>query len=866
MQRVAFLALLIVAMNLTAAAADDAWRPADGRLMTRWADDVSPDNALPEYPRPQMVRPDWANLNGLWEYAIRPRDTDRPGPFDGKLLVPFPVESALSGVMERVGQQKRLWYRRTFDLPETWNGQRVLLHFGAVDWETNVWVNEKLVGTHRGGYDPFTFDVTDALVEASTQRIVVAVWDPSDAGKQPRGKQVNQPRGIWYTPTTGIWQTVWLEPVPEASIGDLKIVPDVDSGELRLSVDVRGDSTGCTIKARARDGETLVAEASGQAEQTLALSIADAKLWSPDSPFLYDLEVELLLDGESVDRVESYFGMRKIALGRDDSGIQRLFLNNEPLFHFGPLDQGFWPDGLYTAPTDEALRYDLEMTKRLGFNMVRKHVKVEPARWYTWCDRLGLLVWQDMPSGDDHARWPRDGEEITRQPDSARQYLRELEALVTSHWNYPSIVMWVPFNEAWGQFDTVAITERVKRLDPTRLVNSACGGNDFDCGDVYSIHSYPGPLGAPLLRDRAVVLGEYGGLGLPLAGHTLLDEKNWGYRSFDSAEDLTEAYLQRAHQLRELAESRMAAAVYTQTTDVEIEINGLMTYDREITKMDVETVAEANRTLYQPMSPRTVRQKTIDSTVAFWRFEDGKAGDHTSNRKADRDTPAVRDASGNRNHLYAFGPNTAPRFSDDVPADRTPGVDLPNRLCLDDTLAPPDGSPTRDLFSSPWAYHTVVNADCYPFAQWTVEASFKLSELGRTHGIVGKDGSRDRSPQAPFQLRVLDDGTIEVAAVDDSGELRSVRSKAPIEANQWVHVAAVSDGETLRLLVNSSDNDGYVLQNESPFSGRLENLTGTWTLGRGWPSGSIGDDARAWIDEVRLSAAALEQRQLLFAR
>jgi len=589
------IALLFAALPLLAPAA---WEPAKGPLMTRWAKEVKPSKVLPEYPRPQMAREKWENLNGLWDYAITAKDAPQPTQWQGQILVPFALESALSGVMKRVSEKERLWYRRSVKIPGSWKGQRVLLHFGAVDWESVVWVNGKEVGTHRGGYDAFSYDITDALKPAGDQEIVVAVWDPTDAGFQPRGKQVRNPHGIWYTPVSGIWQTAWLEPVPATHISRLRITPDVDQQKVRITVEVAGNPGGLNITVEVKEGRKSLAVKSGAPGQEIAVPIANPKLWSPDTPFLYDLEVML---GKNQDRVSSYFGMRKIALGKDEKGILRLMLNNQPLFQFGPLDQGFWPDGLYTAPTDEALRYDIEMTKKLGFNMARKHVKVEPARWYYWCDKLGLLVWQDLPSGNC-------GDQKTdkrRSDEAAANYENELRRMVEGFYHHPSIVMWVPFNEGWGQHETPRYAALVKQWDPTRLVNEASGWTDRGSGDVKDIHSYPGPAVPKLEEKRAVVLGEFGGLGLPVQGHTWQEEKNWGYRSYNSSEDLTTAYLGLIKKLRPMTgDQGLCAAVYTQTTDVEVEVNGLMTYDRAVVKMDEAAITAANKTVYTPPAPR----------------------------------------------------------------------------------------------------------------------------------------------------------------------------------------------------------------------------------------------------------------------
>ena len=422
----------LLMLSVTVAALPAAAQSQSPRLRTRWAADVTPDRALPEYPRPQMVRAQWQNLNGLWDYVVLDAAAGRPDTYAGRILVPFPIESQLSGVTRPVTDKQRLWYRRTFRAPALERGARLLLHFGAVDWDAGIIVNGKSVGSHTGGYDPFSFDITDALEPSGDQELVVSVWDPTDRGSQPRGKQVLDPKSIWYTAVTGIWQTVWLEPVPALSISHIHIVPDATAGTITARVFSASAGAG-VARITARDGTRVVANASGPAGQPIVLRIPGAKLWSPDSPFLYDLRVRL-----GRDEIQSYAGIRTIAMQRDEAGVNRLFLNGKPLFQYGLLDQGWWPDGLYTAPTDDALRSDIETSKRLGFNLIRKHVKVEPARWYYHCDRLGMLVWQDMPSGPDKPAEIRD------------VFARELEHVVDALRNSPSIVMWVPFNEGWG--------------------------------------------------------------------------------------------------------------------------------------------------------------------------------------------------------------------------------------------------------------------------------------------------------------------------------------------------------------------------------------------------------------------------------
>lgn len=603
-----------------------AWQPAQGPLMTRWANDVSPERVHPEYPRPQLIRKEWLNLNGLWDYAIIAKTEGKPERFSEQILVPFPVESALSGAMKRVTENDRVWYRRTFTLPKKWQGQRVMLNFGAADFETTVWVNGTEVGTHRGGYDAFSFDITSALHLVTPNEIVVSVWDPTDAGTQPRGKQIRNPHGIWYTPTSGIWQTVWLEPVSAAHIQTLEIVPDIDASVVRVKAVTPSTLTGFSLEIAVRQGKKNVAKKSFIPGSDMVIPIKNPILWSPENPFLYDLSVTLKLGSRTVDRVDSYFGMRKTSLGKDDRGFTRMMLNNKPYFQFGPLDQGFWPDGLYTAPTDEALRYDIEMTKKLGFNMARKHVKIEPDRWYYWCDKLGLLVWQDMPSGDKYIGG--NAPDITRTPESAAQFERELTALVKGRCNHPCIVMWVPYNEGWGQWDTARIVDFTRNLDPSRLVDNASGWTDRKVGDVNDMHKYPGPGSPDPEPNRAVVLGEFGGLGLPVRGHTWQAEKNWGYRSFTNSEALADAYVDLISKLFPLIASKgLSAAVYTQTTDVEVEVNGLMTYDRALVKMDLEKVRNANFGKFPPRPKVTEVVPTAQTERPAWSYTTDKPAD-----------------------------------------------------------------------------------------------------------------------------------------------------------------------------------------------------------------------------------------------
>ncbi len=591
--------LIVLIFALYAFTSVAQWAPAGDKIKTQWAEKIDVKNVLPEYPRPIMERPEWKNLNGLWQYAITDAGKMQPDNFDGDILVPFAVESSLSGVQKRVGEGKELWYQRTFDVPSSWKGKKVILHFGAVDWKADVWINDVKVGTHKGGYDAFSFDITPFITKSGEQNLVVKVWDTSDKGYQPRGKQVSRPEGIWYTPVTGIWQTVWLEPVNEKHITNVVAIPNIDKGSLKVDVATCGTTYGDFYEVILKDGDKVVSSLKTVVGQSVDLAVADAKLWSPESPFLYDLEVKLISNGKTVDAVDSYTAMRKVSTKRDKNGIIRLQLNNKDYFQFGPLDQGWWPDGLYTSPTDEALKYDIVKTKDFGFNMIRKHVKVEPARWYTHCDQLGILVWQDMPNGDHSPQWQNrqyfNGAELERSAESEANYRTEWKEIMDEHMSNPSIVCWVPFNEAWGQFKTEEIVEWTKAYDPSRVVNPASGGNHYQVGDILDLHNYPGPDMYLNDGNRATVLGEYGGIGLALEGHLWATDRNWGYVQFKNSKEVTDKYVEYAEHLIELIKTGFTAAVYTQTTDVEGEINGLMTYDRKIIKLEEDRLRAINQ-------------------------------------------------------------------------------------------------------------------------------------------------------------------------------------------------------------------------------------------------------------------------------
>ena len=595
MKRTAFLFLLSICMLQTFAQ----WKPAGDKIKTSWAEKIDVKNVLPEYPRPMMERADWMNLNGLWDYSILKTGMAEPTTFDGQILVPFPVESSLSGVMKTVGGENEVWYKRNFTVPANWKGKNVLLNFGAVDWKADVWVNDVKIGSHTGGYTPFSFDVTPFLNKTGGQKLVVRVWDGTDNGFQPRGKQVSKPNGIWYTPVTGIWQTVWLEPVAAKRIEHIQTVPNIDKSQVAVSVQTKGAAYGDVVEVKLFDGSKEIAVSKATSGEKLEISVPEAKLWSPESPFLYTMKVSVISNGAVTDQVNSYFAMRKVSTKRDKNGIVRLELNNKAYFQFGPLDQGWWPDGLYTAPTDEALKYDIQKTKDFGFNMIRKHVKVEPARWYTHCDQLGILVWQDMPSGDRSPQWQSHnyftGTEMKRSADSEANYRKEWKEIMDYLYSNPCVVTWVPFNEAWGQFKVPEIVEWTKSCDPSRLVNPASGGNHYPVGDMLDLHNYPGPDMYLYDGQRPTVLGEYGGIGLALEGHLWATDKNWGYVQFKNSKEVTDEYVKYGESLLKFIKAGFSAGVYTQTTDVEGEINGLMTYDRKVIKLEETRLREINQ-------------------------------------------------------------------------------------------------------------------------------------------------------------------------------------------------------------------------------------------------------------------------------
>ncbi len=580
-------------------------------LTTRWAEEAMCDMPHKEYPRPQMIRENWVCLNGMYDFAITDDDVKWCEEYNETIRVPFAVESCLSGVCKRVDDDELMWYRKKITLPESFKGKRTLLHFGAVDWECKVYINKKEVGGHLGGYCPFTIDITDALIDGENE-LVVRVFDPTDEGWQNRGKQASESHGFWYTATSGIWQTVWMEAVRENYIASYKATPDIDKGVIAIKTDAVGEGS---LKIKIYDGETLVNEKEISCDE--AVEVPDMKLWSPESPFLYDFTLELSKDGEVTDSIKGYFGMRKYSIGEYE-GYNRLFLNNEPYFQRGLLDQGYWSDGGMTPPTDEAMIYDIEKMKDLGFNMLRKHIKVESARWYYHCDRLGMLVWQDMISGGKALNLFHAGVlpnihgvlnpivNLSKKDNAYKifnrdkiewrlQFEEELFEMIDCLYNFTSICCWVPFNEGWGQFDAKRIGDAIKEADPSRFVDHASGWYDQKGCDFRSMHKYILPVILPKYDGRPLVLSEYGGYSQKIKGHVWNWEKSFGYQMYTSKESLTKAY-KNLHEKQIIPNIKkgLSATVYTQVSDVEFEVNGILSYDRELVKIDEDTLRELN--------------------------------------------------------------------------------------------------------------------------------------------------------------------------------------------------------------------------------------------------------------------------------
>jgi len=586
------------------------WAPVPGQIMTNWANDVTPENVWKEYPRPQMVRTDWLNLNGLWDFEITERDTNKIAiNYARKILVPFCVESALSGIKETITGKQQMIYRRFFSIPSHWNQKHLILHFEAVDYETKVWVDGKYVGVHKGGYDHFKFDIAGFLNKDEKHEIKLVVWDPTNEGSQPIGKQAlpairNRTK---YTATSGIWQTVWLEPTNEVAIESIKIIPNIDNGTISLQTKVVGATQGARIKIQAFDQGKEIASSIAAIGEPVSLQLNQPKLWSPTNPFLYDFKLSLINDGKVVDEVSSYFGMRKISMGRDQEGYMRILLNNAIIYQLGPLDQGYWPDGILTPASDQALRYDIAYLKKIGANMDRMHMKVQPERWYYHCDQLGILVWQDMVSPTKFID--------TKSNLNPSDFELEHNITVDQLYNHPSIIQWVLFNESWGQYDTERLTAALKAKDPTRLVINASGWHDKKVGDIRDFHDYTIHPAIALVNkndDRAMVLGETGGIDLLIPGHLWTTDLKGGTKiktdwNIDfkkgivkSADELIEKYTILLDDLFQLKKYGLNAVVYTQISDVEDEISGWMTYDRKVSKLPETTFAALHEQFFKP--------------------------------------------------------------------------------------------------------------------------------------------------------------------------------------------------------------------------------------------------------------------------
>ncbi len=598
--------LLVIAATGTQA---QNWTPAKVALTTKWGKQVTPENAWREYPRPQMQRSEWMNLNGLWNYKVLAKGQSSPSDFDGKILVPYCIESSLSGVGKPFLPTQELWYNRKFTVPANWSGKNVLLHFDAVDWETKLWVNGKKVGEHKGGSDPFSFNITPYLNKTGEQQIVLSVWDPTDTDLQPRGKQVLDPKGIWYTAVSGIWQTVWLEPVNKTSVQQFVPVPDIDNSKINFTTTASALTGKEKLHLLIKKEGVIIKDTVAAFKENISVTIPSAKLWTPEHPNIYTMEVELRNNDKVTDQFNTYFAMRKISLGNDKNGYTRLMLNNKPVFQYGTLDQGWWPDGLLTPPSDDAMLFDMVKLKEMGFNMVRKHIKVEPSRYYYHADTMGLLLWQDMPSGfagPGPSHVAADAKEDWIRPaESAKQFETEWKSIIDHLKFFPSIVMWVPLNEGWGQYDTKRLAAWTKNYDPTRLVDAPSGWTDRGVGDVNDAHQYPGPGMEPpsANKGRSIVLGEFGGLGLVVKDHIWNPNKrNWGYKTYMENQTLISEYTQLMYNMELMVPRGLSAAIYTQTTDVEGEVNGLMTYDREIIKIPEDMLRILHAPLYKEPS------------------------------------------------------------------------------------------------------------------------------------------------------------------------------------------------------------------------------------------------------------------------
>ena len=574
------------------------WHPVGTRIKTKWGNNLKPENVWKEYPRPQLERKDWLNLNGIWHYYITDLDSKKPEKFDQNILVPFCLESSLSGVMKPLNETQILWYYKEFEIPKKWKDKNIIIHFNAVDWKSELYINDDKIGEHYGGYSEFNFDITKNL-KTGKNKIILKVWDPSDTGYQPIGKQCLDPKVIWYTSISGIWQTVWLEPVNQQYIKKLEINNNYDNKEIKINCLLNTEEKlPLEMSLIYKEKEILKQKGISNTEIVLKISEENFHPWSPTEPNLYIIKIEIFDESNKlIDSILSYTTIRKIEQRKDESGYYRIYLNNKPLFNMGTLDQGYWPDGLYTPPSEEAMIYDINKLKELGFNTIRKHVKIEPYRYYYHCDKIGMLIWQDMPSGDRKPNsWEyhhlNTGDDVKRSEESKNNYYHEWSEIIDNLKFFQCIIIWIPFNEAWGQFDTEKVVNFTHNKDPTRLINAASGGNHRICGNFLDLHHYPEPSQYLKVDNLINILGEFGGLGLDIKGHTWKGD-NWGYRTFRTKEEITEKYEEYINLIINSFKG-FSAAIYTQTTDVEIEINGLITYDRAEMKIIEDRIKAAN--------------------------------------------------------------------------------------------------------------------------------------------------------------------------------------------------------------------------------------------------------------------------------
>ncbi|MFY0406544.1 LamG-like jellyroll fold domain-containing protein [Solicola sp. PLA-1-18] len=817
---VGVLAAGLAATGAAQAQAPAAIQPKEPELTTPWTDDVSADNALPEYPRPQLQRGAWKNLNGEWQFAAAAPGEKAPIGKDlaERVLVPYPIESALSGIKRH---EDRMFYRRTFTVPAGWKvdraaGKRLLLHFGAVDYDATVWVNGTQVAKHRGGYDAFSADVTKALKAKGQQEVVVGVTDFTDQRNQPVGKQRNEaianPGGIFYTPASGIWQTVWMEPVARAHVEQVVATTQPNLKDVQVDVTATGNQKN-TVRLDAYDGRKLVASTVGAAGRTSTLRVAKPKLWTPDTPHLYDLKVTLLgPNGQALDRSTSYFGMRTIGTTAGKDGKLRATLNGKPIFLNSTLDQGYWPDGIYTAPTDEALKWDLDEHKKLGFNTVRKHIKVEPARWYRHADELGLMVWQDMPALND-------GEPNKAARD---QFESELHTMIGQLRGTTSIIGWVPFNEGWGEWDrteTGRVAESVKADDPTRLVDAHSGVNccnskgDSGKGDVIDWHQYTGPAAPSPSATRIAIDGEHGGFGLETEGHMWPGQPN-AYEMATSREDLTDRYVANQTKLLDLSRKcGLSGGIYTQITDVEDEVNGFFTYDRQVQKMLTGPVRSINRKLSASGNLGQAPSEQPPGTpglsgIGRWPADDGSG-------------TTVKDVSGKSHDLTTSGGTSW--------TDGAAG----KALAFDGTGSAKSAGPVVDTTGS------------YSVSSWV--------KLDATGGGFSTAVSQDGDRTSAFFLQY--DGAQNKFAFSTLGGRAYANETA--EAGRWYHLVGVRDAaaQTYTLYL-----DG---QQQGSFTQCLGDAsTGPLALGRAKYDGQPVDRLRGGVDETRVFDRALSAEEV----